>query len=423
MNCKTCSALTLSALCSQSLLAAGLIDDSQATLTARNYYLERDYQDSQEPNKAEEWAQGFILRFKSGFTHGDQGLGLDALGMAGFKLDSSPSRTGTDLLPVSASDRRAADEYSKLGLTAKAKYSRTELKAGSLDDVFIPFVYASQSRLFPQTFRGASVVSNEFDDVTLRGTWFDETTKRNSTDFEPLSLAAPNQRFNGRAQSNQATFLAAEYHPQNRYLARAYHGDVKDLYRMEYLDFKRSWPIGNDTFTADLRGFYGTEDGSARAGEVDYKNMTATFSYQTGAHLFNLGYQHAIGDTAMPYLSGTEILVLSEFLMSSDFVGANEKAWQAKYVYDFAAAGIPGLKTTLRYMRGHDINLPERLGGNGLTESEKHAELSYVVQSGLLAGLYLRARYSVYRNDFADAASMRDENHLRLNIDYSWKLW
>lgn len=423
MNCKMRCAFVLSALCSQCLLAAGLVEDSHATLTARNYYLERDYQGSRDPDKAQEWAQGFIFRFKSGLTHGDQGLGLDATGMAGFKLDSSPSRTGTDLLPVSASDRRAADEYSKLGLAARAKYSRTELKVGNLDDVFIPFVYASQSRLFPQTFRGASVVSNEFEDLTIRATWFDETTKRNSTNSEPLSLAAPNQRFNGGAHSDQAAFLAVEYHPENRYMARAYHGDVKDLYRMEYLDYKQSWPLANGTFTADVRGFYGTEDGRALAGPVDYKNVTPTFSYQTGPHTFNLGYQYATGDTAMPYLSGTEILVLSEFLMSSDFVGANEKAWQAKYVYDFAAVGVPGLKTTFRYMRGHDINLPERLGGKDRAESEKYAELSYVVQSGVFADLFLRARYSVYRNDFADTASMRDENHLRLNVDYTWKLW
>ncbi|MCG3008929.1 OprD family outer membrane porin [Pseudomonas aeruginosa] len=229
MKTTTYTVLALSTLCSQSILAAGFIDDSQTTFTTRNFYLERDYQSARLPDKAQEWAQGFILRFKSGYSHVDRGFGLNALGMAGLKLDSSPSRTGTDLLPVSASDRRAADEYSKLGLTAKLRYSKTELKAGTLDDVFIPFVFASQSRLLPQTFRGASLVSDELDELTLRATWFDQTTKRNSTDWEPLTLAAPNQRFNGAAQSNQAVFLAAEYHPQDRYLARIYHGEVKDV--------------------------------------------------------------------------------------------------------------------------------------------------------------------------------------------------
>ncbi|RWU25014.1 outer membrane porin, OprD family [Pseudomonas alkylphenolica] len=424
MTNRTYGALALTALFAPKVFALGLIDESQATLTTRNFYLERDYRSDVGQDKAQEWAQGFIFRFKSGYSQGNQGYGLDVLGLSGFKLDSSPSRTGTDLLPVSRTDGRAADEYSELGLTGKLRYSKTDLKAGTLDDVFIPFVFASQSRLLPQTFRGAALVSNEWENLTLRGTWFDRTNKRNSTDYEPLSLAAPNQRFNAKAQSDQATFLAVEYHPKNLYQARFYHGDIQDLYRMEYADFKRSWPIGSDVFTTDFRGFYAYEDGSAKAGDVDYQNLTSTFTYQTGAHLFNLGYQHAGGDTAMPYLAGTEILVLSEYLMSSDFVSANEKAWQAKYVYDFAGLGTPGLKTTLRYMKGYDIKLPERLGGSGLSESEKHIEVSYVIQSGSpLAGLNFRARYSIYRNDFASTASMRDENQLRLNVDYSWKLW
>ncbi len=42
----------------------GFIEDTSATLTARNYYFSRDYSDIVGPNqqsKAEEWAQGFIL--------------------------------------------------------------------------------------------------------------------------------------------------------------------------------------------------------------------------------------------------------------------------------------------------------------------------------------------------------------------------
>ena len=49
-------------------------------------------------HKAEEWAQGFLLRYESGFTEGPLGFGVDALGLLGVKLDSSPDRTGTGLL-------------------------------------------------------------------------------------------------------------------------------------------------------------------------------------------------------------------------------------------------------------------------------------------------------------------------------------
>ncbi|WP_256672882.1 OprD family outer membrane porin, partial [Pseudomonas sp. JG-B] len=68
------STLPLSALAAES----GFIADSTATLQLRNYYFSRDFSDIVGPNqqsKAEEWAQGFILNFKSGYTPGPVGFG------------------------------------------------------------------------------------------------------------------------------------------------------------------------------------------------------------------------------------------------------------------------------------------------------------------------------------------------------------
>ncbi|SEJ13349.1 outer membrane porin, OprD family, partial [Azotobacter beijerinckii] len=84
-------------------VGGGLIEDSTATLQLRNYYFMRDFSDIQGRNqqsKAEEWAQGFILNFKSGYTPGPVGFGLDVLGLMGVKLDSNSDRTNTGLLPV-----------------------------------------------------------------------------------------------------------------------------------------------------------------------------------------------------------------------------------------------------------------------------------------------------------------------------------
>jgi hypothetical protein len=39
-----------------------------------------------------------------------------------------------------------------------------------------------------------------------------------------------------------------------------------------------------------------------------------------------------------------------------DFLNAKERTWQAMYDYDFAA-GAPGLKSRLRYVRGDHIEL------------------------------------------------------------------
>ena len=76
-------------------------------------YFNRDFRDgtSSQQSKRDEWAQGFMLNFESGYTDGTVGFGLDALGMLGIKLDSSPDRTDTGLLPTH-DDGKAADEYS-----------------------------------------------------------------------------------------------------------------------------------------------------------------------------------------------------------------------------------------------------------------------------------------------------------------------
>ena len=118
------SRLTPTALASAATLAgfaplsqAAFIEDSSATFETRNMYFNRDFRDgtSAQQSKRDEWAQGFMLNLQSGYTEGTVGFGLDALGMLGVKLDSSPDRTGTGLLPTH-DDGRAANEYSKLGL-------------------------------------------------------------------------------------------------------------------------------------------------------------------------------------------------------------------------------------------------------------------------------------------------------------------
>ncbi|MAE23503.1 MAG: outer membrane porin, OprD family, partial [Pseudomonas sp.] len=84
--------------------------DATATLQARNYYFSRDFSDIVGPNqqsKAEEWAQGFILNVKSGYTPGTVGFGVDAIGLLGLKLDSSADRVNTGLLPTRESGKAA----------------------------------------------------------------------------------------------------------------------------------------------------------------------------------------------------------------------------------------------------------------------------------------------------------------------------
>jgi hypothetical protein len=415
-----CLVFPIALLASGGSFAEGFITDSKAALTLRNYYFDRDYKGATPQNAAREWAQGGILKFTSGFTPGLVGFGLDAIGMVGIKLDSSPDRSGTGLLPRDPQSGRAADEYSKFGLTAKAKISKTELQLGTIS-TFLPIAFASPTRLLPQTFRGAYLRSSDIEKLSLHVGYLDRINYRDSTNYQPMAVASPNRRFLATAESDKFVFAGGDYQLTPALTLKYYYASLDNIYRKNYGGFEHFLDIGEGKLKTDFRYYHTGESGSAKAGHVDNDNTGVMFNYSIGAQTFGAGYMRLDGDTAMPYLAGTEPLVVSEGFLSSEFLNPKERSWQALYSYDFAALGVPGLKATARYIKGTNIELPT-LGGDGLTESERYLELSYAFQ-GQLKGLSVRARNSIYRNDFSSAASFRDDNETRINIDYTISLW
>ncbi|MED5608783.1 OprD family porin [Pseudomonas sp. JH-2] len=401
--------------------AAGFVDDSHADLVLRNYYFDRNYLGETPQAAAREWAQGFILNFRSGFTEGPVGFGLDAQGMLGLKLDSSADRAGTGLLPYNPVTREPADDYSELGLTAKMRVSKSELQAGTIS-TFLPIAFASPTRLLPQTFRGTYLRSQDIDGLTLHAGWLDRINLRDSTDYQKMSVGAPNGRFNGAATSDRFTFLGGDYAWSKRLTLKYYHAELDQLYRKDYFGFVDERALGPGRLKSDFRLFVTGEDGAAKAGKVDNRNSALMLTYAWASHSLGVGYMRLDGDTAMPYLFGTEPLVITEGTLSSEFINPKERSWQVKFDQDFAGAGLPGLKGMLRYVRGDNIELA-KFGGSGLTESEKDVELSYTVQSGSFKGVAFRVRHAWYRNDFAPGATHRDDNELRLNVDYTLALW
>lgn len=150
---------------------AAFIEDSKASLELRNFYFNRDFRhDTATQSKAEEWAQGFLFRYESGFTEGTVGVGVDAMGFAGIKLDGGAGTKNSGLLPVRRSGKSAHSSYGELGATFKAKLSESVLKAGTLRPN-LPTVSAADTRLLPQTFTGVHVNSRK--STTLTSTWVD----------------------------------------------------------------------------------------------------------------------------------------------------------------------------------------------------------------------------------------------------------
>ena len=72
-------ALAITAVALSQAASADFLGDSKATLDMRNLYFNEDVRDRDIPS-TQEWGQGFILNYQSGFTEGTVGLGDKTLG-------------------------------------------------------------------------------------------------------------------------------------------------------------------------------------------------------------------------------------------------------------------------------------------------------------------------------------------------------
>ena len=446
MNKSTLAIAVAVGLLAQQASAAGFIEDSKATLKLRNFYINNDNRDSgtaKNANYQEEWGQGFQLDFTSGFTQGTVGFGVDAIGLLGVRLDSGKGRHGN---PTSSnyggtvfptdSDGRAVSDYSSLGLTAKAKISQTELRYGTLMPK-LPVVSYNDGRLLPQTFEGGQITSNEFKDLTLIGGQIEHAKGRNSSNNEELSIAGANNARTGEF-SNKFLYGGADYKLNKDLLLQYYYGNLKDFYKQHFLGLTHNWAIGPGVLKSDLRYFHSTDDGkngsdpayyssgdyrgqASGKGKVDNNLLSGLFLYSVEGHTFGAGYQVSNGSSDFPWLNqgdGSSAYITTDMQISK-FARAGERTWQARYSYDFAKLGAPGLTAGLVYLRGDNIDTvggAGQLTGTGRSEWERDITLAYVVQDGPLKNLGVMWKNAMWRNDIP---SQRDQDENRLIVSYS----
>jgi hypothetical protein len=398
--------------------AGGFIEDTSATLQARNYYFSRDYADIVGPNqqsKAEEWAQGFILNVKSGYTPGTVGFGVDAVGLLGLKLDSSRDRVNSGLLPVT-DEGRAADEYSRLGAAVKVKLSKTELKVGELQPM-LPVLYFGDIRLLPPTYQGASIVSNEIAGLTLQAGQLRSTSLRNEAGDGEMGVLvgyAPRRSAGQLITSDRFNYAGADYSfNANRTSVGAWYAQLEDLYNQRYFSLKHSQPVGDWVLGASLGYFDSAEDGEQLLGKLDNKAAFSLLSAKYGGHTVYLGYQAMFGADGLPRVFAN-VSPLGNEVPTYEFASADERSWQVRYDYDFAAMGVPGLVAGVRYLKGDNVDTGRGIEGK---DRERDLDIGYVVQSGSLKGLNVKVRNVAARSNYRTDV---DEN--RLIFNYTWQL-
>lgn len=274
---------------------ADFFADSKASLLIRNYYYNRDFRQeggsSTGQSHADEWAQGFILNYESGFTEGALGFGIDAVGMWGIRLDSSPGRAGTGLLPVH-NDGDVPNDYGKMGAALKLRYSKSLLRYGTLFPR-MPTVMPNETRLFPTYFRGASLVSQEIDGLTLNVGRLTHLIERNSSASEDITMV--NKGMEGLDPTDQFDFAGIKYKWSDNLTTAYDYANLDNNYHQHFFTLNHRLPIdGLRSLATDLRFARSSDDGDSN---VDNKAINAMFVYKQAAHSFGLGYQKMIGDT------------------------------------------------------------------------------------------------------------------------------
>ena len=437
-------AVTLGAIAQQAG-AAGFIEDSKATLGLRNFYINTDNREgTANPSKNEEWGQGFDLRFISGYTQGTVGFGLDAIGLLGVRLDSgggtngaTASSYGGTIFP-SKSNGEAVDNYSSLGLTAKAKISQTELKLGTLQPK-LPVIVTNDGRMLPQTFQGGQITSSDIKDLTLVAGQIEKAKGRNSSNNESLSISGANSRGVNWRSSNKFYYAGGDYKITKDLTAQYYYGNLEDFYKQHFLGLTHNWSIGPGVLKTDLRYFNSSDDGKNGSnplyyssgdyahsstgngkGKVDNNLYSGLFLYTVEGHTFGGGYQVSNGSSDFPWLNqgdGSSAYITTDMQIQK-FARAGERTWQARYSYDFAKVGVPGLTAGVVYLKGDHIDTvaSNRTEFTGQSEWERDITVAYVVPEGPLKNVGVAWKNAMWRSDIANARN-QDEN--RLIVSYS----
>lgn len=404
--------------------ASGFFDDAKSDVLLRNFYFSNDYRSPTPSGKnyKQEWAQGFIGNFSSGFTEGTVGFGIDAHAFAGLKLDGGKGHSGTGLLPVD-SDGRSENNYSSAGGAFKLKVSRTTVAFGEMT-VETPVFDTSDKRLQPEYATGFLLNSAEFDNVNLVAGHF--------TAFKNQDSSSDQGNFNGYGANTEAggiSFVGADLFSSSPVGGALYASELSDTWHQYYgnLHFKQSGVL------LDANLYHTRDTGRALAGKIDNTAFSLSGKYSFGPHAVMLGWQRINGDTPFDFVGGDSIY-LANSIKYADFNGANERSWQARYDLDLGAFGIPGLNFMTRYVSGSHIDgthapkggaynpfdaesgdyQPQQ--GSGGKHWERDIDLKYVVQSGAAKNLSVQLSHVTHRANEAQAGD--DIDRIYVVIQY-----
>ncbi|MFV3328491.1 OprD family porin [Pseudomonas sp. NY15372] len=424
-------ALAVAAGTSQLALASsqdeskGFIEDSQLNVKTRMLYFSRDFRNNdRDPvtggrqSRVEETGLGFVGTFESGFTQGTVGVGVDAIGLLGVKLDSGRGRAGTGLFPI-GEDGRAQDDYSEAHGAVKLRISDTVLKYGG-QFTALPVFATDDSRLLPEVAEGFLLTSNEIEGLELNAGHFTRLNAQAQTYKDSIGGRDSDTGIKNPGLT-EANIVGGTYAFSDNLSTSLYYSKVEDYWRKYYANVNWALPISDKQGLVFDFNIYDTKSDGDRArafdgDKLDNRAFSLSGAYNIGAHTFTLAYQKVTGDGDYAYgIDGGGSIFLANSVARSDFNAEDEKSWQARYDLNFAEYGIPGLTFMTRYVRGTDANVAGTSNGK---EWERDIDIKYVLQEGPAKDLSFRVRQATYRSSDGVYYGSPSLDELRLIVEY-----
>tara|TARA_R110001592_G_scaffold199938_5_gene448614 strand:+ start:23747 stop:25051 length:1305 start_codon:yes stop_codon:yes gene_type:complete len=401
----------------------GFIESSTATLSNRTMNFNRDFRSANAPqSKRDETATGFVLNFESGYSRGPIGLGFDTISMLGIKLDSTADDAGTGLLPSSF------DTTTRTGNTGPSNYSeiRGAVKAHIVEDTVLrygvhlpsnPVIAYDDARLLPNHYNGYSITNTSIEGLFVEaGRMNDRGDMSNSSEVDSV--------FNGLKDSNglvieneKVTYLGGTYAFSDDLSTSLYTSDAENLWKRHFLGATYNLALANEMSLVTDLAHYQTSDESPANANFDNDASSLALTLGAGNHAFGVAYQRMGGDAGFAYLDGAVFLANS--VQYLDFNAKDERSYQARYDYNFAGLGIPGLTFMTRYITSDNIDTAFA-GVNRDGRWERDTNISYTVQSGAIEGVNVLWRNATIRQDDNLDGGDVDEN--RLIVSYTWEL-
>lgn len=407
------------AVASQQSESKGFVEDASLDLLLRTTYFNRDYKDGEDDVRS--LGQGFITSFESGFTQGTIGVGVDAFGLLGVRLDGGSGYNYPAMFEFD-SDGDPVRDVGQAGAAVKFQFSNTVVKYGD-QMPFMPVLAYDDSRLLPESFTGTLITSKEIEGLELNAGRFTADSSMQSSSHDDVGLKS-------------IDVVGGTYAFTDNLSASLYYADNEDVAKKKYANVNYVMPFSSDqSLTFDFNIYRSDYDKdfiqaattvTDSAGNVttpgvresqDNTIWSLSAKYSVGAHAFILAHQRVTGDAAYYYYDigdgGRSIWVANSFY--SDFNSKDERSWQASYELDFSGYGVPGLFWKTAYVYGDNVDTGT---GEG-KEREFFNQVQYVVQSGPAKDLSLKLRNSIYRsNDNMRDYYSPDLNEIRAFIEY-----